>query len=97
MNVSYSSKNIDITDDMKEYLEKKFKKFKFFHDQILNIGVILSNERGRYTTEIKISANHNTFFATATASSWKESFDSVVDKIEAEITKTKDRITDHRV
>jgi putative sigma-54 modulation protein len=97
MNITYTSRSGNITDEMKEYLEKKFKKFKFYYEQIINIQVIFSNEKGRYNVELKVSANHDTFFAEASAPTWRESFDEVIDKVEREIKKKKDKITDHHL
>ncbi|MGC8764435.1 MAG: ribosome hibernation-promoting factor, HPF/YfiA family [Brevinematia bacterium] len=97
MNIIYTARNLEITDEMKEYFEKKIKKVKFYFDHLLNISVIMNNERGRFSVEVKIPANHETFFAIATAPTWKESIDEVSDKIEKEIKKKKDKITDHHV
>ncbi len=97
MNITYTARNVEISNEMKEYFEKKIKKVKFYFDHILNVNVILSSERGKFNVEVKIPANHETFFAIATSSTWKESFDAVSDKIEKEIKKKKDKITDHHV
>jgi len=95
MNITYTARNCDFTEEMKEYFEKKIKKVKFYFNQILNINVILSNERGNFNLEVKIPANHDTFFAEVTSSTWKECIDLVSDKIETEIKKKKDKLTDH--
>lgn len=95
MNISYTARNCEITDEMKEYFEKKMKKVKFYFNHILNVNLILSFERATYKIEVKIPADHSTFFAEASSSSWQEAIDEVSDKIEKEIKKRKDKITDH--
>jgi putative sigma-54 modulation protein len=95
MVVSYTAKNIDVNDEMKDYLEKRMHKFKFFYDHILNINVILILLRGKITTELKVTANRDVYFAKDTGDTWQESFDIVTDKIEKEIKKKKDKIKDH--
>lgn len=95
MVVSYTAKQTDITDDMKNYLEKRLEKIKFFYDRIISIGVVVARQRGKYTAEIKMSAGHDSYFAEASESNWKKAFDSVTDKITREVKKKKDRITDH--
>lgn len=95
MVVTYTAKNTEVNDEMKDYLEKKLQKFKFYYDHILNINAIVELQRGRYNTEIKVSANHDIYFAKETDASWQAAFDKVTDKIEKEIKKKKDKITDH--
>jgi putative sigma-54 modulation protein len=95
MVLTYSAKHTEIDDEMKDYLEKKLQKVKFYFDHIINIHMILGFERGQFNSEIKVSANQDIFFATAIGHSWQESFDEVTDKVEREIKKKKDRIKNH--
>ncbi|MEJ5284726.1 MAG: ribosome hibernation-promoting factor, HPF/YfiA family [Brevinematia bacterium] len=95
MNINYTARNCEFTDEMKEYFEKKMKKVKFYFNHILNVNVIVSFERSIYNIEVKIPADHSTFFAEGSSSSWNEAIDIVSDKIEKEIKKKKDKITDH--
>ncbi len=52
MVVAYTMKGLQLTDEQKEYLEKRMQKFKFFYDHILNIKVIAEESRGRISLEI---------------------------------------------
>ncbi|MFN4216768.1 MAG: ribosome hibernation-promoting factor, HPF/YfiA family [Brevinematales bacterium] len=91
MVVAYTLKGLEITDEQKQYLEKRMQKFKFFYDHILNIKVIAEESRGRISLEIKVMANHDTFFASDTQPSWEAACDSVTDKIEKEIKRYKEK------
>ncbi len=95
MNISYTARNVEIKEEMKEYFEKKMKKVKFYFNHILNINVVISFERGNYNIEVKIPADHTFFFAESSSSAWQEAIDDVSDKIEKEIKKRKDKITEH--
>ena len=95
MVISYTAKQVEINEEMKSYLEKRLQKIKFYFDHILKIDAIVGLQRGKYTTEVKITANRDTYFAEATDADWKKSFDDVSHKIEGEIKKKKDKITDH--
>ncbi len=95
MVVTYSSKHTEVNDEMKGYLEKKLQKFKFYYEQIININATVDLQRGKYLTELKVSANRDTYFAKETAPTWQESFDKVTDKIEKEIKNKKDKIKNH--
>lgn len=95
MVISYTGKQVEINEEMKGYLEKRLKKIKFYFDHILKIDAIIQMQRGKVTTELKVTANRDTYFAEATDSDWSKSFDTVTDKIESEIKKKKDKVTDH--
>ncbi len=95
MIVTYTGKNFDINDEMKDYLEKRLQKFKFYYQQIMNITAVVTLQRGKFLTELKVSANRDLYFAKDIGSTWQESFDIVTDKIEKEIKKKKDKLTDH--
>ena len=95
MVVSYSGKHMDVSDEMKDYLEKKLKKIKFYFEQIINITVIVEQERGKFNAEVKVAANQDTYFAKENSGTWQVSFDKVVDKIEKEIKKKKEKLKDH--
>lgn len=95
MVISYTGKQVEISEEMKSHLEKRLKKIKFYFDHILKIDTIVQVQRGKITTELKVSANRDTYFAEATDVDWKKTFDLVTDKIESEIKKKKDKITDH--
>lgn len=95
MVVSYTGKHTEINDEMKDYLEKKLQKVKFYYDNILNINVLVGFERGQFNTEVKVTANRDVYFAKTTNQTWQESFDAVTDKVEKEIKKKKDKLTDH--
>lgn len=95
MIVTYTGRHLTVRDEMKEYLEKRMQKFKFYYDHILNINVIVGEERGKIFCELKVDAEHDSYFAKETFDTWQEAFDAVTDDIETEIKKKKDRIKEH--
>jgi ribosomal subunit interface protein len=95
MVVTYSSKHTEMNGEMKDYLEKRLQKFKFYYEQIINIYATVDILRGKYITELKILANRDTYFAKEIAPTWQESFDKVTDKVEKEIKNKKDKIKRH--
>jgi ribosome-associated translation inhibitor RaiA len=63
----------------------------------MTVKVILKHQRGKITTEIKLSANRDNFFAKETDEDWKKTFDKVTDKIESEVKRKKERMKDHKL
>jgi putative sigma-54 modulation protein len=95
MNISYTGRHFDIDGEMKDYIEKRLKKIKFYFSQIIQVNIIIEKERANYVVEIKVSSNHDVYFAKETSTEWKESVDLVTDKIEHEVKKKMDKIKDH--
>ena len=95
MNISYTGRHFDIDGEMKDYIEKRLQKVKFYFSQIIQVNIIMEKERVNYVVEIKVSANHDLYFAKESTTEWKEAVDLVTDKIENEVKKKKDKIKDH--
>jgi putative sigma-54 modulation protein len=95
MNISYTGRHTDFTPQMKEYMEKRLKKIKFYFPEIMTTNIILEQERNDYVFEIKITANHDVFFAKSKDMAWDKAIDDVTDKIEAAVKKKRDKITEH--
>ena len=95
MNVSYTGRHIEIDGEMKDYIEKRLKKVKFYFQQIIQVNIIMEKERENMIVEIKVTANHDVYFAKHASTEWKEAVDFATDKIENEVKKKKDKIKDH--
>ncbi|NPU99823.1 MAG: ribosome-associated translation inhibitor RaiA [Brevinematales bacterium] len=95
MNISYTGRHFDIDGEMKDYIEKRLQKVKFYFSQIIQVNIIMEKERVNYVVEIKVSANHDVYFAKESTAEWKEAVDLVTDKIEHEVKKKMDKIKDH--
>ncbi len=95
MQITYTGRHTELTQEMKDYFEKRMKKIKFYYEQILIIDFVLETQRGRYSADVKLTANRDFFVASATSASWKEAVDTVTDKIETEVKKKRDKITEH--
>lgn len=96
MNIIYTGRHTHVEDKMKTYMEKRLKKIEFYFSEIMNIKIVLEIQRGQYIFEVKITANHDSFFAKDTNSKWDKAIDAVTDKIETEVKKKRDKITEHK-
>ncbi|MDF2628950.1 MAG: ribosomal protein family, partial [Symbiobacteriaceae bacterium] len=57
MQLSVRGKNIEITNALREYVEKKIGKLEKFIDQPMNAQVNLYTERGRHIVEVTAALN----------------------------------------
>ncbi len=98
------SPRIDFTDrhehhppNVKEYALEKAERLTRFFDGLQRIEIILDQEHGQHSAEILVSATHHMHFVGhATHDSVMASIDKVVDKLERQIVKAKERLRDHR-
>ena len=97
------SLRIDLTDrheqhpdDVKDYARQKVEKLVRFFDQVHHIEIVLDKERDDHTVEVIVSASHNMHFVGhATNPSVMACIDRVVDKLESQVRKAKERLKDH--
>lgn len=96
MNITYTGRHTKVYEEMKEYLEKRmYQKVKFYFDHIIQVSVVVEHHNNSYTFEVKIKADHDSFFAKETYPTWQESIDNVTDTIAAAVKKKRDKVTQH--
>lgn len=95
--------SIHFTADQKllDFIQKKVDKLETFFDQIVDAEVFLKLDKAENAenkiTEIKINLPGNTIFAKEQCSSFEEATDKVVDHLEKQIKKHKDKVKTHDV
>lgn len=93
MEVKILGKNMDLTDALRQYAEKKVAKIgKFFVQEPLEAQVSLGLERGLHIVDVTISINGLLLRGEEKTGDMYASIDGAVDKIERQIRKYKTRI-----
>jgi len=90
--ITLRGKNIDLTDALRDYVEKKLGKFDKYFQQPLVAQVTLSVERDRHIVEITIPVNDIVLRGEEATGDMYSSIDLVVEKIERQVHKYKTRI-----
>ncbi len=84
------------SDSVKDYARQKVEKLTRFFDQVQHIEIIFDKEKDDHTVEVIVSANnHMHFVGHATSTSVMASIDRVMDKLESQVHKAKERLRDH--
>ncbi|MGB9787225.1 MAG: ribosome hibernation-promoting factor, HPF/YfiA family [Dictyoglomus turgidum] len=99
MQINYVSKNVNITENLQEYAERKLSKLSRFFDNIENIEVVFSEEdwrdgSKRHRVEVTLKANGKIIKASEANQDFRSSVDLVVDKLEAQLKKLKEKLVD---
>ncbi|MDH5447197.1 MAG: ribosome-associated translation inhibitor RaiA [Gammaproteobacteria bacterium] len=95
MQLTVSGHHIDLTEAMQSYVENKMERLERHFDQVTNINVILSVEKMRQKAEATIHIRGNDLFANAEDENMYAAIDALVDKLDRQIKKHKEKLTDH--
>lgn len=86
---------MDHSPHLKEYAENKVKKFEKFLHEPIETHVILQLEKNRAIAEITITAKNGHFNALEENSDIRAAIDLVVDKMESQLRKHKEKVKEH--
>lgn len=92
MQVSVTFKNLDSSDALRSYAQKKLDRFDKLLDNPAEANVVFSVEKIRHTAEISLASDKLTFHAKEESENMYSSIDMVVDKLKKQLTKTRDKI-----
>jgi len=93
MKDNVSGKNINVTQALKDYAEKKVGKLERFFDAEVEAQVTLSVEKDRHIVEVTMPLNGMLLRGETETSDMYSSIDLVVDKLEKQIEKYKTKLS----
>lgn len=95
MQINLSGHHVDITDSLREYVDTKFSKLERHFDSINNVHVVLNVEKLKQIAEAKLHINGGEVFATSEHSDMYAAIDSLIDKLDRQVIKHKEKKTRH--
>ena len=95
MQINISGHHLEVTPALRAYVTEKMQKLALHFDQVSSINVILSVEKLRQQAEATVNAGGRTLFATDSATDMYASIDGLADKLDRQVRRYKDRITNH--
>ena len=96
MQLNISGHHLDITEAIKQHSTEKLSKIKHHFDHVININMILEVEKGVQKAEATIHVSGADLFAKAQSSDMYSSIDQMVNKLDSQIRKHKEKLNDHR-
>ncbi|GAB6040184.1 ribosome hibernation promoting factor [Endothiovibrio diazotrophicus] len=96
MQLNLTGHHVDITDAMRNYVNEKTERLERHFDQMTNVHVVLSVEKLRNKAEATIHVNGADLFADAEHEDMYAAIDALADKLDRQIKKHKEKLTDHR-
>lgn len=95
MQIDLTGHHIDLTDSLRDYVNNKFERLERHFDHVTNTHVILTVEKQRQKAEATIHVTGQHLFAEAVNEDMYTAIDSLIDKLDRQIIKHKEKTTDH--
>jgi putative sigma-54 modulation protein len=95
MQLSVTGHHIDITDSLRRYVDTKLAKIERHFDHMTDIHCVLTVEKLQHKAEATIHVGGGTIHAEQTEPNMYAAIDILVDKLDRQVKKHKEKLTDH--
>lgn len=95
MQINLTGHHVDITDSMRDYVNSKVERLERHFDNVTDIHVILSVEKLRHKAEATVHLSGGNLFADAVEEDMYAAIDGLIDKLDRQVKKHKEKVTDH--
>ncbi len=95
MQIDVTGHHVELTDPLRNYVSDKFERLQRHFDHVTDVHVILSVEKLRHTAEATMNISGGKLFADSTEEDMYAAIDSLTDKLDRQIKKHKEKITNH--
>ncbi len=96
MQIDLTGHHIDITPALREYVDSKMQRLERHFDRVADTHVVLSVEKLRHKAEATLQISGATVHADATDEDMYAAIDALADKLDRQIKRHKEKISDHR-
>lgn len=96
MQITITARHFELTKAIRDYVETSCLKLKKYFDHIITVHVTLALENSRNICELSLHAAKFSLQSQSEEMDMYLSIDTAIDKMEGQIKKLKDRITDHQ-
>jgi len=95
MQIDITGHHVDITEPLRDYVMNKMERIERHFDIISKAHVILSVEKLRQKAEADLSIKGSKVYAEAIDEDMYAAIDSLIDKLDRQVKKHKEKLTDH--
>lgn len=96
MQISITGHHLEVTDSLKSYVETKFQKLERHFDHVTDVHVILGVEKLNQKAEATVQISGAKLFAEDHQEDMYAAIDNLVDKLDRQVKKHKEKISNHR-
>ena len=96
MQVNLTGHHVDITDALRAYVDEKIARLERHFDHVTNVHVILSVEKKNQKAEATVHIAGADVFADAVRDDMYAAIDALVDKLDRQVLRHKEKLKSHR-
>ncbi|MGB1879226.1 MAG: ribosome hibernation-promoting factor, HPF/YfiA family [Gammaproteobacteria bacterium] len=96
MQIQIDGHHVDVTESMHDYIHNKLTRVERHFDQVVDVHVVLSVEKQRQKAEATVHLAGNNIHAESENDDMYAAIDALVDKLDRQVKKHKEKLTDHR-
>ena len=96
MQLNLSGHHLDITSSIRQHTSDKLTKIKHHFDNIMNVNMILEVQKDLQKAEATIHVSGADLFAKAESNDMYASIDQLINKLDSQIIKHKEKLHNHR-
>ncbi|MEK6675961.1 MAG: ribosome-associated translation inhibitor RaiA [Planctomycetota bacterium] len=97
MQIRLTGRHVEVTDEVRDYVHEKAGRLPRFYDRIHNIEVVLDHESEQFAVEMIVHADRkHTFVASGTGPDTFALVDEIVEKLERQLKKHKEKTRIHK-
>ncbi|MGD8629386.1 MAG: ribosome-associated translation inhibitor RaiA [Gammaproteobacteria bacterium] len=95
MQINLTGHHVELTQPLHDYVNSKMERLERHFDHVTDIHVVLSVEKLRHKAEATLRVSGGTLFADAVQEDMYAAIDSLTDKLDRQVKKHKEKLTDH--
>lgn len=95
MNLNISGHHMDMTDALRDYVTEKMARVERHFDHVIEADIVLKVEKQRREAEATLHVSGATLHAEAVENDMYAAIDAMVDRLDRQTCKYKEKITDH--
>ena len=96
MQLNLSGHHLDITSAIRQHTSDKLTKIKHHFDNVMNVNMILEVQKDLQKAEATIHVSGADLFAKAESNDMYASIDQLINKLDSQIIKHKEKLHNHR-
>ncbi len=96
MQINVTFRHMDHSEELKDYINDRFVRLKKYSDSPMNVNVVLTSEKFRKTAEVVITGDGIRAAAKQEHDDLRAAIDLVLDKIERQLKKFREKVKNRR-
>ncbi len=96
MNLTISGHQLDVSDALRGYARSKIERLMHPYEKVIDAHVILGTEKLAQYAEATVNLRGRTLFAKAEGQDVYAAIDGLVDKLDRQLVRHKERVSEHR-